>query len=138
MPIFWESGKVEYEGLVLGERECNGYHDSYFYAIVWNAEKGAPEEVEYGATAYPGGGFAKVDASPEVRAAYEAWVAAIEAKKVRKGRVVRVLVGKLAGAVGEVFWIGSDKFRRGAKRVGLKVNGESVFCPFENVEVVPS
>lgn len=66
-----------HHGLVLDDRERNGYDDSDFYAVVWNAEKGEPENIEYGTTrfwTYPAG--ATVDATDEVRALYESWLEA--------------------------------------------------------------
>jgi hypothetical protein len=37
MGIFYE-GVESYKGCVLAEYENNGYHDSDFYAVVWDAE----------------------------------------------------------------------------------------------------
>lgn len=39
----------------LCDWEDNGYHDSYFYAAVWNDETNAVESIETGSTAYYGG-----------------------------------------------------------------------------------
>lgn len=62
-------------GLCLREREHNMRDDSDFYMLVWNPEKGEPEEIMFGTTrgwTYPCMA-SHVDATPEVRAAYEAW-----------------------------------------------------------------
>lgn len=64
-----------FEGATLSLREANGYNDSDFYALVWNAEKGAPEEINYDTTRFAGGGSAFVDATDEVKAAYAAYLA---------------------------------------------------------------
>jgi len=147
-------------GLVLELRERNGYDDSDFYAVVWNPEKGETERVEYASTrgwTYPNG--ATVDATPEVLAAYEAWIekrnaearrlAAEEAaRRPEVGRTVRVVKGRKVkvGEVGEVFWYGRDKFERRyytpsfvppKMRVGVKLaSGEKVFTAADNVEVI--
>jgi hypothetical protein len=65
-------------GLCLKDREMNGYDDSDFYMTVWDEEKNEPREIMFASTrgwTYPSyGSF--VDATPEVRAKYDAWVAA--------------------------------------------------------------
>ena len=68
--------REEHAGLVLEDREKNGYDDSDFYVVVWNEEKSEPEDVFYKTTrawTYPNG--ARVDATPEIRAKYDAWLA---------------------------------------------------------------
>lgn len=42
--------ETTYEGAVLDVYERNGYDDSDFYAIVWDAEKGQIEHVMYATT----------------------------------------------------------------------------------------
>jgi hypothetical protein len=68
---------VTYEsehGLCLEKCERNGYDDSDFYMIVWNPETGKAENITYASTrgwSYPC--YASyVDATPDVRAAYDA------------------------------------------------------------------
>lgn len=64
-------------GLCLSDFERNGYDDSDFIMVVWNPEKGAPEQICFASTrgwSYPSYG-SKPDATPEVRAAYDAWCA---------------------------------------------------------------
>ena len=66
--------KTTHVGLVISKREANYSDDSDFYATVWNPAINAPEEVQYATTrgwTYANG--AVVDATPEVRAAYEVW-----------------------------------------------------------------
>lgn len=58
-------------GHVLWEREQNLYHDSYFWATVWDPVKKEPKSFEYNSTAYAGGDGCLVDATPEVLAAVE-------------------------------------------------------------------
>lgn len=46
---------AQYEGrLITTYGEENGYHDSYWHALVWNDEKNAPENVTVGSTAFGG------------------------------------------------------------------------------------
>jgi len=146
--------KTSHVGQVISLRERNGYDDSDYYALVWNAEKGAPEEIEYASTrgwTYPNG--AAVDATPEVLAAYEAYQAkrraeweaaraAEEAKKPTKGKRVKVVRGRKVpqGTIGQVFWYGEVAKRYGygtEHRVGIvKDNGEKIFLAANYVEVV--
>lgn len=66
--------RTTHEGLVLREYEVNGYHDSDFYAEVWNPELKRPESVEYASTrGWCGPNRATVDATPETLAAYAEW-----------------------------------------------------------------
>lgn len=152
-PLYMETTHV---GRVLALRERNGYDDSDFYAIVWDDAKGCPVEVEYASTrgwTYPNG--AKVDATPEIVAKWEAWTIeqkracerarlAAEAAIPRVGRTVRVVKGRKVeiGTTAEVFWAGRDQFRRGqfgrrdVERVGLRLlDGTRVFTSAENVVV---
>jgi len=58
---------VEHEGLVLSTYEKNGYHDSDFYAVVWNPVKKTAESVMYATTSYGSyGNHAIIDASPDL------------------------------------------------------------------------
>jgi hypothetical protein len=69
--VLWE----EHAGHCLYEYEYNGYDDSDFYMVVWNGEKRAPETIMFATTrgwSYPSLG-SRADATPEVRAAYDAW-----------------------------------------------------------------
>lgn len=64
-----------HQGLCLREREMNGYDDSDFYMLVWNEEKGEPEEICFASTrgwTYPCCA-SRVDATEEVRAKHAAW-----------------------------------------------------------------
>jgi hypothetical protein len=145
-------------GLCLSTSEENGYDDSDFYALVWNEEKGAPEKVMYASTrfwSYPC--VVSIDATPEVRAKFEAWWdeqqreirrarQAREAAEPRKGKTIRVVRGRKVpiGTTGVCIWRGQGKAftwyqaRNGApERVGLKTeNGEVFWTALRNVEVV--
>lgn len=159
-PLYMETTHV---GVVLALGEYNGYDDSDFYAVVWNADKGATERVGYASTrgwTYPNG--AAVDATPEVVAEYEAFCAAArkraaaekaaeEAATPRKGRTVKVVRGRKVpvGTVGTVIWYGAGKsfgpaprYRGGwsttaPMRVGIKDAAGTVhWTAASNVEVV--
>lgn len=143
-------------GLCLRDREANGYHDSDFYMLVWDEAKGAPHEICFASTrgwSYPSYG-SSVDATPEVRAKYEAWqkaqdellraqVAEAEAKLPKKGRrvtVTRSSKNVAKGFSGEVFWYGVDTYNRSRwstkYRVGIRADdGTKVFCSADMVEV---
>lgn len=126
-----------YVGAVLSEYEHNGYHDSDFYAIVWDAETETVKHVEWGTTRFPMFNSCAVDATDEVREKAGRYMAESDAKSlvrrsVReshdvtvKGRKVSVIgTGKNkvnprkwkgevipAGSVGTVFWVGEDRYR---------------------------
>jgi hypothetical protein len=148
-------------GLVLNTYERNGYDDSDFYATVWNDEKGMPEHVMYASTrgwTYPNG--AAVDATDEVKAKYEAYMAALRAeyaadkaaaeaakpKAGRKAKTVRNVKGKHAieaGVTGTIFWVGVDRFARNyggraSMRVGFAPDDgrDKVFLAENAVEVL--
>jgi hypothetical protein len=123
-----------HKGLVISTGEVNGYNDSDFFAIVWNAEKGTCERIEYASTrgwTYPNS--ATVDATPEVLAAYKAFcdqqdeaararARAREAATPKVGRRVRITKavtrskdGKnncAIGEEGELVFVGADDFNR--------------------------
>lgn len=140
----------DYVGAVLSTGEHNHYHDSYFYALVWDGTKVA--EVEYASTAYSGGGSATVDATPDVLAAaaqwrLEGWVyyAVMEAHRERLlptvGRTVRSTTtrGKNKGVVGVVGWVGPNSYSRDPEATRLRVqtaDGEQRWLDGDRVEVV--
>jgi hypothetical protein len=118
--------KLSHEGLCVYDYERNGRDDSDFYMVVWNEEKGEPEHICFASTrgwSYPCYG-SWADATPEVKAKYDAWVKARneksarerderEAKCPRKGKLVTIVNpvtrGKnkcAAGESGVVFWEG--------------------------------
>lgn len=126
---------VEFEGLVLATYERNGYHDSDFYAVVWNPATRRPEHREYGSTSsWTYHNHATVDATPDVAEAAAAWYRGYVldremtrvknvARAVVKGKTVRSLTtrGKNAGVRGVVRWVGETRY---GKRVGVAVEGE--------------
>jgi hypothetical protein len=82
-------------GLCLEDHEINGHDDSDWYMVVWNPEKQEPERIEFATTrgwTYPAYG-SKPDATPEVLAAYKAWLRKQErmqkCRKIREWRAYR-------------------------------------------------
>ena len=147
--------ETTHKGLVLYTGEHNYRDDSDFYAVVWCPEKGEPCEVEYGSTRFwTELNSATADATPEVRAAYDAWRAAKDAEEAREaaeeearvpreGRTVKVVRGRKVpkGTVGTVVWYGAGKRYRyygsTPMRVGVKDAGGMVhWTDAKNVEVV--
>lgn len=123
--------QTTHRGLVLETRERNGYHDSDFYANVWNPETGTIEQVEYASTrgwTYPCN--ATVDATDEVVEAANAYLRKrAEARYVSrheaehavpsKGKRVRVTSKRSKvphGTEGVVFWRGKSGY--GVSRYG--------------------
>ncbi len=140
-----------FAGCVLSIREYNGYHDSDFYATVWDEEQGCVREIEDGTTrAYAPSKYHRADASDDVRAKARAWYASNP--DIRKGAKVRlerafaaIRVGdeveivagrKIAkGTKGEVVWVGRDSFNPKAYRIGLRLpDGSRVFTAMGNAE----
>ena len=123
--------RTEWQGLVLDKGEINGYDDSDFFAVVWDPEAGCTRNVEYASTrGWTYCNSATIDATPEVRAAAEAYLAerrrlaAIEQAKAearipKRGRRVRITRGRgpkdwagaWKGEEAEIFWIGANQHR---------------------------
>jgi len=133
--------KETYVGRVLETYEENGYHDSDFYAIVWDDETNSLIHKQFATTRFYSNGYgATIDATPEIieKATAERknrfLKSAIEAdeetaKTVAKGKMVEINRGrKNRGIIGEVFWVGNpDKFSYYAKEhrsVGIKLDDE--------------
>lgn len=97
---------TRFVGATLAEYERNGYHDSDFYAIVYNAETDAIETIEYATTrAYCGPSSAHADATPDVidraaevvrRQALATWHKMNNRQRynLAKGRLVEVVAGR--------------------------------------------
>ena len=160
-PLYLRTSHV---GLVLADRERNGYHDSDFYAVVWNAEKGCTEEITYATTrGWTYCNSCKVDATPEVLAAVGVWHSILKAQAAqaraeeeagtpRIGKRVRATRGTKRcpkGTEGVVFWYGEGRyfgpvprFRggwtcRGPMRVGFKTDaGQEFWTNACSVEVL--
>lgn len=145
--------KPEYEGCVLGTREVNGYNDSDWYADCWDWQKGEIVGVNYDTTRAGGGGWAKVDATPEAACAAYRWCYNVahsrfdstenpgQAKIVRKGDRVKVVRGRKIpkGSEGTVFWVGTRYnvySQKTEDRVGIEINSVRQFLPLEYVEVI--
>jgi hypothetical protein len=133
--------KETYVGRVLETYEENGYHDSDFYAIVWDDETNSLIHKQFATTRFYSNGYgAKIDATPEIveKATAERknrfLKSAIEndeekAKTITKGKMVEINRGrKNRGIIGEVFWVGNpEKFSYYAKEhrsVGIKLDDE--------------
>jgi hypothetical protein len=143
---------ASYEGAVLGEFEQNFAHDSYFYAVVWDAATQAVTAVQYGTTAFHTTGRIEIDATPEARDAAHAWAVETVAEHIRRehaatvaeGVQVRSLAtrGKAKGLTGRVDRVMDSKHdaARAAKstKVALVVNdetGQRAWVPTGRLEV---
>jgi hypothetical protein len=113
-------------GLCLREYERNGYDDSDFFMVTWDPVKKQPETIMFATTrgwCYPCMG-SSVDASPEIRAEYDAYLKAkeieeserlakINAADPQPGKRVVVIGGrKHKGKSGIIFWRGANQFRK--------------------------
>jgi hypothetical protein len=143
-PVYLQTSHV---GLVLSKGENNGYHDSDFWALVWNDEQGKPERIEYASTrgwSYPN--TATVDATPEVLAKYKAYLAEQQrqgqverercaAATPTKGKRVRVVKGRKVpvGTIGTVFWYGQAREFGFAPRNGYKAHARDMHAYAESL-----
>lgn len=112
-------GPELFKGAVLDTYEMNGYDDSDWYAIVWDAEKSAVHTVMYDTTRAAAMGRATIDATPDaIEKAYDfAFKVKFESeikdfKIVAPGKHVKSLTkkGKTVGAVGTVVRFENSKF----------------------------
>lgn len=137
------AGTIEetFVGAVLDEYEDNGYHDSYGYAIVWDAEKGTVHTESTWSTAYYSNVSATVDATPESIKAAKDYAAKIlfenmvhDHKIVAVGKTVKSLTtrGKAKGVTGEVVAIERDQYARSYGDVTPKVAVIKVTAPYDN------
>lgn len=96
-------------GLCIQDRERNGYHDSDFYMLVWNDEKGCPEEIGFASTrgwTYPAMD-SYVDATPEVLEKYKNWQAeqlAMDKRLARKGKARVILANRKIARSASAKW----------------------------------
>jgi hypothetical protein len=149
--------QVSFEGAVLDTWERNGYDDSDFYALVWDAEAGTLRTIEYATTrGWTHHNGAHVDATEEVLAAARGSMIprvvemlrgryTDEATAPSVGRTVRSTTrsGKNKGVEGVVRWYGEDSYARDyglgkPMKVGVVVEGEKKLRYFaaSNAEVL--
>ena len=137
-----------FNGCVLSVREYNGYHDSDFYATVWDEEQGRVREIEDGTTRFPAPSkYHRPDASFEVKEKARAWWAREVGHKMAYGVLmgqrafidlgceVEVFKGRKVskGTKGEVVWKGEDGFKPKAYRIGIRLtDGSRVYTAMEN------
>jgi hypothetical protein len=141
-------GVEKYKGAVLAMYERNGYHDSDFFAVVWNQDSQSVIGVEYGTTRFGNGGYADVDATPEVidlakqykktvETRHENQLQALRNKLMAPGITVQVKLSRgknkhLDGSLGTVFWVGNG-YAKHSIRVGVEVSGERIFVDSKNL-----
>jgi len=152
----------DFTGCVLGIREMNGYHDSDFYATVWDEAQGCVREIFDGTTrCHAPSKYHRADASDEVLTKARDWWAStigprnaystLMGQRVRidVGAEVEVIKGKKVekGTKGIVCWKGEDAFYRRPYysaglnlydprkyRIGIKLSdGTKVFTSLANV-----
>jgi hypothetical protein len=140
MPVFMPTnngeGTVElFKDCVIADREMNGYHDSDFYVVAWDKERQKLVRYEYATTRFAGGGSARVDCTPENKAAAVQWAYKTLRRRLwkeyldmlrqpEKGDIVTVIRGRGAtkGTKGKLFWIGSARVYGGYSRWSQKTS----------------
>ncbi len=66
-------GEVSYVGCVLSLSERNEYHDSDFFAYVWDEAENRVSRIMYGTTRGYSASYAEVDATPEIIEKAKMW-----------------------------------------------------------------
>lgn len=139
-----------FAGAVLADREENGYHDSDFYAVVWDEEKQALRRIDYATTRFDGGGTCRIDATPEVHAKAQRWLAEwaapqiermkrAEAAEIVRGDRVRVVRGRKVkrGTEGAIRWMEERTYgyNRTVTHIGIEDAEGHLHCSYlHNVE----
>lgn len=148
----WQKKSYVNATFMVGEH--NGYDDSDFYAVVWDANKNALIEVVYASTRFAGGGYADIDADEVHKDLAELWLSTWafrrmkieyeeDSKLPKAGRAVRVVSGRKVKigtvATAAVYCEGHsfDYGRTHPMRVHLtNDDGLNVWTDAHNVEVI--
>lgn len=142
------NGVQKYQGAVISLYERNQYHDSDFFAIVWDQNSQSVRSVEYGTTRFGSGGYADIDATPEVismakkykslvNQRHEQQLQLIRNKLMAIGITVQIKLSRgknkrFNDCLGTVFWFGNG-YARHSIRVGVEVLGEKIFLDSKNL-----
>jgi len=141
MAVF-KNGDKMYEGQVLSTYEKNGYHDSDFYARVWDREEEEVKSIKYDTTRFAGGGRAVVDATEQTinevnEHARERLFDHLKLKDEKDsrdpqvGKEVKVVSGQKVepGTTGILFWVGDgtsySRWGDDTYKVGISPSGET-------------
>jgi len=130
-------------------RERNFYHDSDFYAVVWDEVEGKTRVIEYATTRFPTyHNRAGADATKEIQAKaseynYGLFLEQCQAANVRQSRQiatdrrVKVVKGRKVpiGTEGVVKWTGMGNYRKMRARIETD-EGEEHFIDCSNLEVI--
>jgi hypothetical protein len=139
-----------YAGATLAVREENGYDDSDWYAVAWDADKGEVVRVDFHTTRWASTGHATVDATDDVKADAEAWLAdwyeaqltaddKAQARRPEPGKFVRSVTtrGKNVAVVGVVKRRGESKYHGRPDWLLVETgDGDEVFLDANRVEVL--
>jgi len=144
-----EYDERSYEGATLCMRERNYYHDSDFYAVVWDEVEQETKYIEYATTrgwTYANG--ARVDATDEIKAkaAEYQYVRYLEqlqkanqrqSREIATDRRVKVIKGRkvLIGTEGTVKWTGMGNYRNMRARIETD-KGEEHWIDCSNLEII--
>jgi hypothetical protein len=130
---------VTHQGLCLVERERNMYDDSDFFMTVWDPVSKVPHEIMFATTrgwSYPCYN-SSVDATPEVRAEYNAYMAykqrrsevlsrraarQRDAEVAYKAGLTRAQVERLKAVVGTSYWDGIKRLITSNLRSGFRMS----------------
>lgn len=130
---------VTHQGLCLVDWERNMYDDSDFYMTVWDPVSKSPRNIMFATTrgwSYPCYN-SSVDATPEVRAEYDAYMAYKQRRSEVLGRraarqrdaevalqagLTRVQVERLKAVVGTDYWDGIKRLITSNLRSGFRIS----------------
>lgn len=138
----------KYDGCVLWHREENGYHDSDWYATVWDEESQSVKEVLFQTTRAGMNGSAEIDCTIENKIKAAKWQAnrlftsCIReiAVSVTIGRTVEVVKGRKVpkGIVGKVVKMKENAYQSWNEQVLIETDDEDEYWTYEdNLKVLP-
>lgn len=144
-----EYDEISYEGAVLCRRERNFYHDSDFYAVVWDEVEQVTKQIDYATTrAWTYANGASIDATNEVKAKaadyqYGRYLKQIQkanqrqSREIATDRRVKVVKGRkvLIGTEGIVKWTGMGNYHKMRARFETD-EGEEHWTDCSNLEVI--
>lgn len=141
-------GKEIYKGCVIDTWERNGYHDSDFYATVWDEETKTIKEYEYATTRCACYGHAEIDASKEVIRKVNKYIAKCEYvntikrmnEEIKVNSNVTVIKGRKVkkGTHAKVIGIYENSYSSWNHKIRLLLDDDTkVYTYIDNLKVDP-
>jgi len=143
--MYGDKKEETYIGCVLNCYERNGYHDSDFYATVWDEQTKSIKDILFDTTRCGGSGYAKIDATKEIRQkakkydimqAYKDWKR-LYTLKLTNQKIVKVVKGRKVkkGLFGKIVKIENNVYDEFNKKVLLLIDNINVWTYENNLEI---